>query len=306
MLTDLLARLHPVLVHFPIALLATAWLYEFARRRPASEPRPGVSRACLTLGALGAVAAAVSGWFAGAGSSYARSMPTTLGLHRWVGVSLAACAVACVVLGLLADAKKRVPYRILLTVTLVLVAVGGHLGGTLVHGPGFLTDAFRSRPAASTPPSTTAEDETRRDAADEAARDGREPLLTAAQPTGAQVDDAEDDIANGGADEPPAQPSYARDVAPLLERHCLECHGPDRRKGGLRLDRASLPALRAAEPLPGDPAVLVPGDADASELVRRVELADGDPDRMPDKAPPLSAADRATLRAWVAAGAPLE
>src|SRR5207253_1866226 len=31
---------------------------------------------------------------------------------------------------------------------------------------------------------------------------------------------------------------FTRDVAPLLQAHCLTCHGPDRARGGLRLDNA--------------------------------------------------------------------
>ena len=29
---------------------------------------------------------------------------------------------------------------------------------------------------------------------------------------------------------------YEGDIKPLLELHCLKCHGPEKQKGGLRLD----------------------------------------------------------------------
>jgi mono/diheme cytochrome c family protein len=29
---------------------------------------------------------------------------------------------------------------------------------------------------------------------------------------------------------------FARDVYPVLQRSCIECHGPEKQKGGLRLD----------------------------------------------------------------------
>jgi hypothetical protein len=55
----------------------------------------------------------------------------------------------------------------------------------------------------------------------------------------------------------------ARDVLPVLRRHCRECHGADVQESGLRLDdhRAALAG--------GDsgPAI-VPGDSAASELLR--------------------------------------
>ena len=33
-----------------------------------------------------------------------------------------------------------------------------------------------------------------------------------------------------------AAPDFSRDVRPLLEQHCLKCHGPEKQKGGLRFD----------------------------------------------------------------------
>ena len=34
-----------------------------------------------------------------------------------------------------------------------------------------------------------------------------------------------------------APPDFARDVRPILEKHCFACHGPERRESELRLDR---------------------------------------------------------------------
>jgi hypothetical protein len=34
-----------------------------------------------------------------------------------------------------------------------------------------------------------------------------------------------------------ASPDFARDVAPILERHCLDCHGPEKQSGGTRYDQ---------------------------------------------------------------------
>jgi hypothetical protein len=39
------------------------------------------------------------------------------------------------------------------------------------------------------------------------------------------------------AGEAPGTPSYARDVAPLLKKYCLRCHGTAKPKGGVALDR---------------------------------------------------------------------
>ncbi|MCC6671306.1 MAG: PSD1 domain-containing protein [Planctomycetes bacterium] len=94
---------------------------------------------------------------------------------------------------------------------------------------------------------------------------------------------------------------YARDVRPILARACFECHGATRQKKGLRLDRRSA-ALRGGR----DGPVIVPGDPARSRLLRHVEGAGG-VKRMPPpdaKVGPLTADEIATLRSWIAQGAP--
>ena len=90
---------------------------------------------------------------------------------------------------------------------------------------------------------------------------------------------------------------FFRDIQPLLESRCLECHRGPRAKGGLRLDDPA--AARAGGD--GGPAV-VPGDAAASELVRRVRTADGH-ERMPPTGEPLTTAQAELLEQWIAQGA---
>src|SRR6056297_1375061 len=81
---------------------------------------------------------------------------------------------------------------------------------------------------------------------------------------------------------------FETDVAPILQSRCLGCHGPTG-EGGVRLDRFD----DAAE-------TWVPGDPAASRLIEQVS---GPEPAMPLDGDPLSGAEVATLRAWVAAGA---
>ena len=97
-------------------------------------------------------------------------------------------------------------------------------------------------------------------------------------------------------------PDFQRDVQPILAEHCGHCHGVDEqsRKGDLRLDIRQN-ALEGGES--GQPAI-VPGKPDESEMVSRI-LSD-DPDTImppPHEKKPLAAAQIATLKAWIAAGA---
>lgn len=97
----------------------------------------------------------------------------------------------------------------------------------------------------------------------------------------------------------PAAVDPARDALPILRRACVECHGPQKQKGGLRLDSRAA-ALRGGD---GGPAV-APGKPGESELLRRVALGKGDDGVMPARGEPLTKAQVEALRAWVAAGAP--
>ncbi len=95
----------------------------------------------------------------------------------------------------------------------------------------------------------------------------------------------------------PAAVDFARDVQPLLERHCYECHGAKKARGRLRLHGPD----QIAKGGQTGPAV-VAGDVEHSLLMRRV-LGLDDEDRMPLDADPLSDGELATLRGWIASGA---
>jgi len=81
-------------------------------------------------------------------------------------------------------------------------------------------------------------------------------------------------------------------VAPVLARRCLDCHSGADPKGKLDLSRRSS-ALAGGE----GGAAIVPGEPAGSLLWERVEAGE-----MPPKSP-LPAAEKAALRAWIAAGA---
>jgi hypothetical protein len=83
---------------------------------------------------------------------------------------------------------------------------------------------------------------------------------------------------------------FSTEVHPILTARCLGCHNTRLSQGGLALEtRAQI--LKS----------VTPGNADSSLLIRRVtgEI----PPRMPLNSAPLSAAEIATLRAWINEGA---
>jgi mono/diheme cytochrome c family protein len=99
---------------------------------------------------------------------------------------------------------------------------------------------------------------------------------------------------------PVSAPDFARDIRPILERHCFTCHGPNKQKNGFRLDVRSV-ALKGGDS--GKPAI-VPHRASASPLIRYV--SGDDPEIiMPPKASTGSRptmAEIKMLRDWIDAG----
>jgi cytochrome c553 len=79
---------------------------------------------------------------------------------------------------------------------------------------------------------------------------------------------------------------FAKDVFPVLQRACFECHGSEKQKGDLRLDIASKKHAEIG-----------------SDLLRRVALPKDDKDAMPRRGDRLTAAEIDRLRAWISTGA---
>ena len=128
-LVDWFGRLHPMVVHFPIAFFPAALLTAIVgRRRPAfSAP----VQFLVVAGGIFAPIAAVAGWIAGISSD----PEPILAYHRWLGV-----AIGLVGAGLGIWAWRR-PWEdrgagmiVALTLMTIAIAVQGFLGAGLTHG----------------------------------------------------------------------------------------------------------------------------------------------------------------------------
>jgi len=96
----------------------------------------------------------------------------------------------------------------------------------------------------------------------------------------------------------PATPiRFERDIQPILSR-CVQCHGPDKAKAGLRLDslKGATARLRSGH------RAIVSGKPDESVLLERV-TAEERTQRMPPRGDRVTAAEVEKLRRWIAAGA---
>lgn len=95
-----------------------------------------------------------------------------------------------------------------------------------------------------------------------------------------------------------ADVDFLRDVRPILEQRCYDCHGPTKQKSGLRLDIRSSAFTGGAAWGPS----LVAGQASESPLIQMVTSTDPS-ERMPPESEPLSIKEIDTLVRWVTAGA---
>ncbi len=93
------------------------------------------------------------------------------------------------------------------------------------------------------------------------------------------------------------QVDFTKDVRPILNRHCVACHGAEKQKGGLRLDRRA-DALRGGD----SGKAVVPGNAADSLLLKLVSGADPDT-VMPPRGDRLTPAEVGVLRTWIEQGA---
>src|SRR5213082_2154623 len=95
-------------------------------------------------------------------------------------------------------------------------------------------------------------------------------------------------------DAPSTPVSFSKDLAPILAKKCVACHGPEKSKGHFRLDSFDW-LMKGGE---SKSASIVPGQPEQSELVRRLTTQDED-DRMPQKDEPLPSAQIALLERWI-------
>jgi len=88
-------------------------------------------------------------------------------------------------------------------------------------------------------------------------------------------------------------------VRTILAHNCYSCHNATKTKGGLRLDKKEF-IFKGGE----DGPILVPGNPEKSDIIRRIKLPAGHDDAMPTKGKRLSKEDIAMLEYWIQQGAP--
>ncbi|SEW42454.1 FN3 associated domain-containing protein [Chitinophaga arvensicola] len=134
---QVLGRMHPLLLHFPIVLILIAGILTFIRlREPAAEIwKQQLASVLLLAGALSAVVTVIMGLFLSGEEGYTGS--GTLQWHKWSGVIM--CWLASGLYWLSNSAMQRpLLQKSGLLVTMVLLIITGHLGADITHGENFV------------------------------------------------------------------------------------------------------------------------------------------------------------------------
>ena len=297
----LLGRLHPVLIHFPVALAICAAVAEAAR---AARGKPGCSEFAIravTIAAAVGVVTATSGWLQ-ADFEGAEATPT-LFVHRWLGVICAALLVAVAVCGHLGSRNPRSAafglWRVGLALAAVCVAGAGHFGGEMVYGDGYLEKALwkalrlsevegEASPVAPAPLAPVAP---------VVASSSAGSTAVAAPLVVVQVEPAVTPVVAASPDDPSGR-YFNEVIRPIVTGRCFECHSNKKAKDGLNFE--SLGAL-ATKISAGGP--IHPHDPAASPIIIRLRMDSSDEDAMPPEGDRLSAVQIDQVAAWIAAGA---
>ena len=134
----LIGKLHPMLVHFPIALTlaaAAAELIAIHTGRPAWRT---IAVANVRAGAAVGAVTVVAGWALASAPFVEPSRLLTW--HRWTGLAAATGTIGAALISTwspVPSGRSVYLYRAAVFGAAALVAIAGHLGGTLVWGADF-------------------------------------------------------------------------------------------------------------------------------------------------------------------------
>ena len=262
---QVLGRLHPMMVHFPIGLLIVAGVMElFTLGRFRHPLRDGI-RFLAVFGSISAILAAIMGWLLAENEGVTGS---TLDIHRLIGFGSAGLSFFLLAflrkseLDLKANSIKI--YRTLLFTTGIGIGLAGHFGASLTHGEDYLTEVLPQNTDQEAPHSLTVD------------------LATFASELS-----------------PEKEIQLVTNVRSVLAHNCYKCHSGAKIEGELRLDEKEY-VFAGGENGP----IIIPGSPSQSELIRRISLSKNHKEVMPEKGKLLSKEEIQLLTLWIEKGAP--
>lgn len=271
-MTERIGHLHPLLIHLPIGILIFALMITILPVKQREVLNPSLKLA-LILTAVSSFAASIAGYLLSQSGDYEADLVEK---HQWLGIATTAFAIATLLIK---------PYkRQMVWVTVLVMTIASHMGGTITHGEGFLF---------STGGGTEQEtDSTGQGDVEGASRDSVK--------TPGSVITAPGDTLAVALDVPKQIFMYRDEVTPILKTKCYSCHSALKRKGGLRLDGQAY-IVKGGK----NGAILTKGDPRNSILYTQLLLPLEDEKHMPPKGKKqLTRHEIEIIHRWIAKGTP--
>ncbi len=211
-----LGRFHPLVLHFPVACLILAAIFEAAKAHPLTRPFSKLSGPIIIIAALTALVTVAMGLMLAANEGHAGALVER---HRLRGLSVAILAVfsAAIYLSTLFSNHKKLIYGYWgsLGAAIAMMGLTAHDGGSLVHGPRYLA---------------------------EYAPWGLDKLLETHTPNNNKTEATQvvSTQASEGQQLRISQASltqYEEDVRPFFDGYCSRCHGEGKQEAGVRIDK---------------------------------------------------------------------
>ena len=262
---QLLGRLHPLVVHFPIGLLVVSFFLELLTiNKKRQGLREGI-KFMIYIGAAFAVLSALFGWLLKTQEDYTGDLVDN---HQYTGIATAVFAVVTSLI--LKNSLKKSPikltaYRVMLATTVILLSVAGHLGANLTHGEDYLTSVLPGNQTIYDNENTVA-------------------LLIDLKSTDS-LSILQKDKLN-------------LEVRGIFAHKCYQCHSENKQKGELILENKA-GVFKGGE----TGLAVVPGNAKESEIYKRIILPAGHKDVMPTKGKLLTSEEIELIRLWIDDGA---
>jgi uncharacterized membrane protein len=330
-------RLHPLVVHFPIALTVFAvglWGWSLLSRSDRLKPTLDL---VVSVSAVSAVVACILGLLWAQAEDFRGAALEHIETHKWLALSGTGLAVLAAALWRgQPDRRKEMKALVLIAAT-TLIGASAHMGGTSVHGDDHFSEPFADEadeadeapapaqapvdveapklatleepaaaPVAEAGPDTTAEKVDAKKVDDKKPEKKPDDKKPEKKPDDKKPkkkpDDKKPDHKQPEDKKPEKKPGptvdFKKDVWPIFKKSCIKCHGKKKKKGDLRMDtKANL--AKGGE----NGEVVVPGDAKASKLYELIALDPEHEDYMPAKGDPLTAKQVETIRRWIDEGA---